>query len=371
MKRKTKVGIFTTVEGHLSICEAVEASLPSDQFECIRYFELDSIFNLYVPIYQVFPQIIKAPFELIKNKKVQKMLYEIFRRRYDEKLAEFFEKNKPDLVISTIYLFNPSLEVLCQQYDIPFLNMVADPRSIFPQEISPIGLNFVFDKETAKQAVRFVPDASCLVSGWFVRPEFTPTLKKETLKQELGFDQEKQVFFVASGSEGSALVMKILPALFSVTQSVTVVVACGNNETLRRSVNLLAKYLNKDKEKPLLIALPFTKEIARYMQAADLIVGKAGPNTLFESIATLTPFMAISHIPGQESGNLDIIRQYKLGWVEENPLRAIRLLIKLAQNPKQLRQWDGSLKKMAATNRKAPTLLLKKIEELLEMKSGR
>jgi UDP-N-acetylglucosamine:LPS N-acetylglucosamine transferase len=365
MKRKTKVGIFTTVEGHLSICEAVESYLPSDTFEVVRYFERDQLWNFYIPVYHVFPHIVKAPFELVKFSKIKKMVAEIFRRRYDEKLTTFFEEEKPDLVISTVYIFNPTLEILCKQHNVPFLNMVADPRSIFPLEISAYAENFVFDKEVVKVAQKFVPNASCTVSGWLVRPDFVPIDDKKALKKKLGLNPEKPVFFVASGSEGSVLVMKILPALFSVTKSVTVIVACGSNETLRRSVNVLAKYLNKDEEHPLLMALPFTPDISRYMQSADLVVGKAGPNTLFESVALHIPFLAISHIAGQETGNLDIIRQYKLGWVEENPVKAIRLLTKLAQDPGQLAQWSRSLQKLATHNRKAPEILHKKIDAIL------
>jgi UDP-N-acetylglucosamine:LPS N-acetylglucosamine transferase len=95
------------------------------------------------------------------------------------------------------------------------------------------------------------------------------------------------------------------------------------------------------------------------MQAADIIVGKAGPNTLFESVATYKPFLAITHISGQEDGNLDIIREKKLGWVEENPLKASRKLHELINNLPLLTSLQPDILKMANHNLAAKKVLLK------------
>ena len=51
------------------------------------------------------------------------------------------------------------------------------------------------------------------------------------------------------------------------------------------------------------------------MAAADVVMGKAGPNMLFESVTLGKPFIATNYIPGQEEINLELIRRHQLGWV--------------------------------------------------------
>ncbi len=51
------------------------------------------------------------------------------------------------------------------------------------------------------------------------------------------------------------------------------------------------------------------------MAASDVVMGKAGPNVLFESVVLGKPFIATTHFPGQERGNLAFIERYGLGYV--------------------------------------------------------
>jgi len=49
----------------------------------------------------------------------------------------------------------------------------------------------------------------------------------------------------------------------------------------------------------------FTKEMDKYMAAADLLVGKAGGLTTSEALALALPMALIEPIPGQEDRNAD------------------------------------------------------------------
>ena len=91
---------------------------------------------------------------------------------------------------------------------------------------------------------------------------------------------------------------------------------------------------------------------------------KAGPNSLFESVATKTPYFAISHISGQEDGNLDIIKDYKLGFVEERSAKAVKLLKQTCNNPETLKQFDKSLETLAKYNKNSGKRLIELIESM-------
>ena len=104
---------------------------------------------------------------------------------------------------------------------------------------------------------------------------------------------------------------------------VQIILAIGTNQ------NLLARYCNV----PNVATLPYTNDIASYMAAADIIMGKVGPNILFKSVMLSKPFIATTFIPGQEQENLAFIQRHGLGWVAIQPEEQSTLLAKLIHNP--------------------------------------
>ena len=80
-----------------------------------------------------------------------------------------------------------------------------------------------------------------------------------------------------------------------------------------------------------MVALPFTQDIAAYFRAADVIMGKAGPNMLFEATACHKPFIATTSLKGQEEGNLQLIHEFGLGFVQTNPRKAAQIVVELAK----------------------------------------
>src|SRR5262249_40918972 len=104
---------------------------------------------------------------------------------------------------------------------------------------------------------------------------------------------------------------------------------------------------------PNLTALPYTREIGPVMAAADVIMGKAGPNMLFESVTLGKPFIATAYIPGQEEANLPFIQRYGLGWVAIQPEEQRALLSALIRQPDRYQQmlttnnnyrrWNGEM----------------------------
>jgi processive 1,2-diacylglycerol beta-glucosyltransferase len=133
---------------------------------------------------------------------------------------------------------------------------------------------------------------------------------------------------------------------------------CGNNSQLLKTAKTL-KSVSKTIGGPEIAGIPYTTEVQKYLRASDIVVGKAGPNTIFESVATLTPFFAISHVSGQENGNLEIIKKYKIGYVEEKPVLATLRLKEIIENPKILSKFQNNLKALSAYNQNSERKLLK------------
>jgi processive 1,2-diacylglycerol beta-glucosyltransferase len=94
----------------------------------------------------------------------------------------------------------------------------------------------------------------------------------------------------------------LVKGLKGVGQGWQLVVACGRNEALRARLERQGAGPHR------LIALGFTDRMQDYLRAADLMVGKPGPASLFEAVAANTPLVldAAAAMP-QEGPNADLM----------------------------------------------------------------
>ncbi len=355
----TTASIFTGPEGHLSIAESAASALTQAHLTPILNPIHGKEFGLYMPFYLLFPQLFKLPFILAENEKAQSAIKAFAKLSYQGKLLKQLREQKPRVVVSTWFMHNVILEQANALDSFLFINLIADPRTFAGISATPHAYNLVFDQQAADRCRTLgIPEAKIIESGWFVRDRFEEKYDIFKVRKKLKLKPDRFTILILSGSEGTATILKILPAFINCKKPLEVIVACGANRQLFSTVSTLAKALKLTQGTTVKITpLGFTKNIHLYLQASDLAIGKAGPNFLFESVATHTPFLAITHIAGQEDGNLDIIREYKLGYVEENPLKAIKLLKHLIQQPEELKKFDIPLSKMAAKNARSKKIL--------------
>ena len=293
------------------------------------------------------------------------------RAGYTATLFDLLSRYSPRILISTNYGFEPSITRYRARISVPYINIVTDPRTYFLTNLSTVAdVNFVFDDRQAESFHRRHPRAQTRVAGWFVRSQFQEPADRGQVRAELGLERALFTVFVAAGWEGTNQVLKILPGLVTAHRPVQVVVACGNNVRMLGLVEAIAETFRARAAHVRLTALPFTREIHRYMQAADLVVGKAGPNMLFESIATCTPFFAITHNHGQEDGNLDIIREYGIGLVEENPWRARAILRAIVDGRESLERFAPGVRALARRNAEATRQIRDTVRTLLADTTG-
>ena len=352
MARK-KICIFTSIEGHLSIAQSIEQTLEKE-FDVFTYCERDNLYNFYLPIYQFFPGAFKHPFKISQKEKIVEMAKKYLKSQYRKKITHFFDLHQPDLCITTYYMYNPILEELCAQHHVPFINLLADPRTIHPISFSETAdMNVVFDQKSIDFCKQFYPNAHYKSIGWMTKDQFYLPFDVGSVREQLHLKKDILTLLLVSGSEGTNTITTILPSVIRSKKPLQLIIACGGNKLLYKSAKAFEVFLKRTKSRHKIIPLGYTHRLHEYMQSADLIIGKAGPNTLFEAVATQVPFFATMHIAGQEDGNLDIIHDYKLGYVEENPFKAARELKKIIAQSAKLVEFKPSLKALAEYNKAA------------------
>lgn len=253
-------------------------------------------------------------------------------------LKRLIERLQPILIIATYpFVTYEVMEVLKSiKAHIPFVMLFADPNSIHASWLTERRASAVLapTRETYERALAagFDPERLHLV-GWPVRAQFTRAAthaKRNEILTGLGLDPTRFTVFLQGGGEGAAQFGQTIERVLAI--GLQVILATGTNHSL------LARF----KSVKHLVALPFTKEIAPFMAAADVIMGKAGPNMLFESVTLGKPFIVTAYIPGQEEANLEFIRRHQLGWVALEPDQQRTLLTELSHD-------DGKLQARAAT----------------------
>lgn len=365
MQTKKTVAIFTTNEGHESIAQAISSAL-EPHYHVVTLLHKDPLMHTYLPFYQLFPHLFSIPFKVAQYDKLVKPIKTAYKRRVQKKVLAFVDTHQPDILINTYMMFIPTLEEVSQQRGIPFINVIPDPKTVHRLGVSESATtNTVFDQSQLDLLQQTHPASSFTVTGWFVRHEFEQDYDQEQVRKKLKLAKNKFTLLIASGSEGTALIIKLVGLLSESKKDVQIIVACGNNQALYKAIRLTQRILRQTGHKTTLIPLKFVTNMHEYMQAADLVVGKAGPNTIFEAVATRTPFFAITHIAGQEDGNLDIIRDYHLGYVEENPLKATKRIRHILNNTSSLQEIVSDLDRVALHNRCAKPRINQTLQEVL------
>ncbi len=368
MNHQTTVAIFTSTEGHLSLAEASQEIFDQAGYTTAVFQEVDGLFPLYIFLYQFFPGVSGFFFRMTHRKNLREKVKAFCQKRHDAKLRAFFDLHKPALIINTYFMYNPTLEELSAEYNVPLINILPDPKTLHPLLVSPLAaMNLAFDENEVKQVHKEFSGEKVNVEavGWLTRNRFSAEYDQTQVRQDLGLDPDTFTLLLAAGSDGTNHILKNLPSLLKVSKPLQIVVACGWNQTLLTSVKALQHVFSRQYPQHTLSAIAFTPNLHQYVQAADLVVGKAGPNSLFETTACLKPFFAITHISGQEDGNLDLIKEYQLGFVEENPKRAAKLLHSLIEDPSQLKKLQPSIVRLADYNQQAKTRLLQLAQSLL------
>ncbi len=361
-----RIAILTTPEGHFSIAKAMEETLQTVH-ETRMISIRDSVFELYTPFYQFFPSMYHVPYALSKQTAISTQVVAYLRKKLMKQVAKFIEESQPDIIINTMWIYRPALETLEKKNHIPIINVITDPWSIHPLFISEVAeSNLVFDEKTLKTCQSYNPDATYDVTGWFVRKAFYQKTNATAFKKQLKLDPKQQTILIAGGSEGTTMIVKLVPALMQLAKPINIIVMCGNNKSLLNSIKSLSKIIKAVSNQSHVVPVGFTHDVAEYMGVADLIIGKAGPNTIFETVAARKPFIAVTHISGQEDGNLDLIKQYKLGYVEENAIKVVKLLQGVLKNPARLKKLAPSIAKMADINHEAGPKLLEIVERTLD-----
>lgn len=376
--RKKKILVLTDHMpwGHRAIAKAIYGYLKPVESEHgwqVDYEEVELQFKaaneLYIFIYRFWPSIGKVNLKMMENETLRKAFVEVLDSDLPN-LIEKLEGYKPDLVISTYFMHSHALVKWRNENKQKFKlwNVVADPWTINPVSFVPgADVNLVYDEVGEKLAQKLGMDKSKVIkSGWWVRKEmYEPELRdpvfRSKIRQKLGFDDKQPVIFVGGGSLGTNSIAKLFPALLLVKSDIGIVFNTGTDKMMEGMVEKFSELLKRLKldKRINVVNLGWIENMGEILSACDIVFGKAGPNFLFDVVAVGKPLVAITHVGGQEDGNIELIKTKKLGWVKEKLAEPVDFLLKYSRSPKKYNdKFIDSIKVEAELNRKTESNII-------------
>lgn len=382
MEKKVKKILVLTDHmpwGHRSIAKAIYNYLKEnekDEFK-VYYAEVKArtgiAGDLYVFSYRFLPSSNRLAYRLGENRMASDLIQE-FSTSNLKGLKKEVEKIKPDLIISTYFFHSHSLIKLRRKNKNKFKlwTVVADPWSINPISIiKDVDLNLVYDNVGIKEAIRLGVDKDKVwKTGWWVRPEMYEKFDRKKIRKSLGFNDDRPIIFVGGGSLGTNALSKLLPMMLIIKKKVGFVINTGTDKLSYNLVEQFKKMLKKLKKDDLIQIKNFgwINNIAEVLSACDMVFGKAGPNFLFDVMAANKPFVSITHIGGQEDGNIDLIRRKKLGWVKEKGGEMSKFLLEYLDNPSYFEnKYSKNISREAENNKKSLGLILERLKKDLSL----
>ncbi len=247
----------------------------------------------------------------------------IFHKPLVRLLEEFWRKNPADLLVSVIPHFNreiyESWNNVCPGR--PFVTIITDLAD-FPPHFwieSPVpgkSEQYIIagTQRAVEQAKAIGHDDAHIfaTSGMILRPDFYVPDNSDplALRAELGLQPNLPTAIVLFGGHGSKVMFDITERLDAAGLPVQLILICGRNEAL-------AAKLRARKWRMPVNVIGFTKEIHKWMRAADFLIGKPGPGSIAEAMVRKLPVLieCNSWTLPQERYNAEWVLEKRVGIV--------------------------------------------------------
>ncbi len=216
-------------------------------------------------------------------------------------LVRVVERERPDAIVCTHFLPVEALYPIRGRgrLDVPLHVVITDftahPLWAYPH----VDRYFVASEQVADElAGHGVPRARIEVTGIPVDPRFAVSHGREAVRVRFGFAVDRPLVLVMGGGGGVGPMQDLAERLASLAGEPQVLVLCGTNARLQRQIETLAGAHGGR-----LRAMAFTPHVDLLLEAADLVVSKAGGLTCAEALVKGTPLVVYRPTPGQEVGN--------------------------------------------------------------------
>jgi UDP-N-acetylglucosamine:LPS N-acetylglucosamine transferase len=265
---------------------------------------------------------------------VQRRLVRDFARAAAIDLRE----NPPSLIVSNHGLMTAGLAEAKRLYDleVPVLSFANELVGICSYWADPRADHIVAPSEEARRdLMRFGVPAnkiSFIGFGYPVRQAFLNAPSKAEARARLGLE-DRFTCLITSGGEGVGRnQLALVRDLMGSDVPLQVVVIAGRNEALKEELRALGTGTN------VLRIEGFVEDMATYLAASDVFVGKAGPASVYEALVVGRPALVTGYAGLNEVGVARLVENMGLGRYVRTPRALLEEVQRYALDPALLEE---------------------------------
>lgn len=263
-------------------------------------------------------------------------------------LKSFWLETAPDMVVSVVPHFNRALR---ESFDRafpgrPFVTVLTDLAD-YPAHfwIERQAQYLVCGTERAVEQAREMGHSDKDIfktSGMILHPRFYEPEPEDRVEErkKLGLAPDLPTGIVLFGGYGTSKMLKILRKIDSSALAVQLILICGRNEKLTRT-------LRETKTRIPIHVEGFTTNIPYYMALSDFFIGKPGPGSISEALSKRLPVIIDCNawtLP-QERYNAKWVREKEVGVVVQNHRQVASAVAELLE-PGELARLRGRASSM-------------------------
>jgi len=247
----------------------------------------------------------------------KKGLLQIFDDMNYKSYLKFLKEEQPDAILCTHFLPFISLSTRMRRAGVtaPVFAVTTD-FDAHQYWVDPVvDRYYVYSEESAWQLrAKGVLADKIRVKGIPILSQFTKREAAAEVRLHLGLPNGRLTILMVWGGFGvgkaEEMVQEVLAMLqIFPEQSFTLITVCGKNEKLLQRLSAGSPPANVSMR-----ILGYVDNLHELMNAADLLVSKAGGLTSAEAMALGVPMLVVDPIPGQESRNAEMIVEQRAGW---------------------------------------------------------
>jgi processive 1,2-diacylglycerol beta-glucosyltransferase len=344
--------------GHIAPAQALK-----QQFDILGYKDLDvRVVNLGISLNATFlrylykfywdkalryPPLINAFYRGADNPFLMKIVDRILGITILPRFVGYLEREKPDVVVSTYFTFTHYLEMLKRVGQLDATTVVLNPEPFDSHYIwfSPVfDWSMVFSRKSKDEIIeKGIASQKVKLFQFPIKPSFSRrTHTPSVLRGSLGLAKKPFTVLFFFGAEGVGPVRKFISVLVERGIALQAVVICGKNEKLKADIESLARDHTGSVE---IQVRGYVTNLADYIAAADVVVGKSGPNQVFETLLQCRPIVISSFLANEKETTNWVIGN-KLGWLTRSPAHLAVLLQRLAAQPEVLKRYQANIRAM-------------------------
>ena len=254
--------------------------------------------------YKYAPRLYGAGYRISEMMPQHSSLYEQNAKGADELCKKLFSGSY-DVVIS-VHIFAAMMMTelrINREINIPSF-FVATDYTCSPG-VSEIDADKYFiphEKLRDEFAAQGIMPSKIVASGIPVREEFCHRTDKAKARRALGMGEEGRLLLLCCGSMGCGPIRSIAVKIGEVLgENDNLVIVCGSNHQLEKDL----QFLTGDDIR--IEICGFTDKMSLYMDAADIIITKAGGLSTTEAVIKRLPILYIDAVPGCESRNIEFM----------------------------------------------------------------